>query len=100
MCIVCPTFQMGAGLRSDYRGRTVLQRSQEEISYTQVPSKEATSFTCPVCGKEFRRPDALKEHRRTHTGEKPYQCPGCSHSSANKSNLNKHIYKYHPDLRP
>ena len=35
---------------------------------------------------------AFANHKRTHTGEKPFRCtyPGCDYSSAKKSNLNYH----------
>ena len=29
-------------------------------------------FTCKDCDQKFTRPDTLKMHERTHTGENPY----------------------------
>lgn len=31
------------------------------------------SFVCEICGKAFARRDALRCHRRSHTGERPYR---------------------------
>ena len=35
-------------------------------------------FKCDVCGKSFDRNAKLRDHKNTHTGEKPYQCKYCS----------------------
>ncbi|KAL6900598.1 hypothetical protein GGI43DRAFT_53538 [Trichoderma evansii] len=31
--------------------------------------------TCPYCGRNFKRPEHLRRHCRTHTKEKPFVCP-------------------------
>lgn len=31
-------------------------------------------YKCPYCDKSFRLPNVLLKHKRTHTGEKPYEC--------------------------
>ncbi|PKK43674.1 hypothetical protein CI102_12233, partial [Trichoderma harzianum] len=30
--------------------------------------------TCPHCGRDFKRPEHLRRHCRTHTNEKPFVC--------------------------
>ncbi|XP_045103685.1 zinc finger and BTB domain-containing protein 7B-like isoform X10 [Portunus trituberculatus] len=56
---------------------------------------------CGVCGRRFhgrnRRQD-LERHMRTHTGEKPYQCPHCPHRTNRTGNLKTHMYTVHRDL--
>jgi KRAB domain-containing zinc finger protein len=32
------------------------------------------TYQCDLCTKSFARQGHLTEHRRTHSGEKPYQC--------------------------
>ncbi|MCL4154173.1 UNVERIFIED_CONTAM: hypothetical protein GTU68_005455 [Idotea baltica] len=50
---------------------------------------------CVVCNKGFVKKNDLLRHTRTHTGEKPYHCPFCPHSSAQRGNLNLHILRQH-----
>lgn len=35
------------------------------------------TFDCKVCGRSFGYKHVLQNHERTHTGEKPFQCPEC-----------------------
>ena len=46
---------------------------------------------CENCGKGFTRPDALQAHRRTHTGERPYECKYCNQRFTRPSTLLYHL---------
>ncbi|XP_068240481.1 longitudinals lacking protein, isoforms H/M/V-like isoform X18 [Palaemon carinicauda] len=50
---------------------------------------------CGLCGRSFDRRWLLTRHQRTHTGEKPYQCPYCPFRSAQKYNLVTHVANRH-----
>jgi uncharacterized Zn-finger protein len=57
-------------------------------------------YTCSVCEKEFKKLFNLKQHVRTHTGERPLQCSYCDKCFSDRSSMNKHQRTVHEDRRP
>lgn len=51
--------------------------------------------TCTICPKSFQSRADVVRHMRTHTGERPYNCPHCHYSAALKGNLKSHVLSRH-----
>jgi DNA-directed RNA polymerase subunit RPC12/RpoP len=43
----------------------------------EQPLLNSGQVQCSVCSSKFRRPEHLKRHLRSHTKEKPFECPQC-----------------------
>ncbi|KAK1170697.1 GDNF-inducible zinc finger protein 1-like [Acipenser oxyrinchus oxyrinchus] len=56
----------------------------------KVHEKKRSPQACPYCDKIISSKGGLTVHIRIHTGEKPYKCPDCPASFAQKSSFNTH----------
>ncbi|KAH8658347.1 hypothetical protein BX600DRAFT_552491 [Xylariales sp. PMI_506] len=51
--------------------------------------------SCAYCQRTFRKTEHLLRHQRSHTGEKPFQCPKCGRRYARSDVLQRHLKLYH-----
>lgn len=50
---------------------------------------------CHICGKGFSGKRDLIRHVRSHTGERPFQCPACHYRASIKSHMKRHMFLKH-----
>jgi len=56
-------------------------------------------FECSVCGKRFTKSNDLVKHGRTHSGEKQYKCHVCDKAFCQGVNLENHMSVHTGDKR-
>ncbi|CAD1472749.1 unnamed protein product, partial [Heterotrigona itama] len=53
------------------------------------PGKSLAKYSCPICKKAFAKV-SLRNHIRSHTGERPFPCAKCLVAFSRRSDLNAH----------
>ncbi|XP_077107312.1 uncharacterized protein LOC143765004 isoform X3 [Ranitomeya variabilis] len=73
---------------------TELFSNLEELSPNQsqivTSQTEGGMFQCGECGKQFTKNANLFQHKKIHTGKKPYSCSECGKCFTRKSGLTQH----------
>lgn len=63
---------------------------QANVLLTSLTGEKPFACTWENCGRKFSRSDELSRHRRTHTGEKRFQCTTCGRRFLRSDHLAKH----------
>ena len=58
---------------------------------------EAKELQCQTCDKFFRSKQVLKNHVRTHTGDRPFKCDFCPKSFLSHNTMDVHRKHMHPE---
>ena len=76
------------GQLSHRAGPMRVQRAKS-ATMMEIGPFSSKSHSCPIptCGRLFKRLEHLKRHVRTHTQERPYECPHCNKAFSRSDNL-------------
>ncbi|KAE8629135.1 hypothetical protein XENTR_v10000368 [Xenopus tropicalis] len=70
----------------------------ERVESPLVPAEDGISTNkhcvCNICGKRFKHPSNLELHKRSHTGEKPFECSICGKHFSQAGNLQTHLRRH------
>ncbi|XP_054640705.1 zinc finger and BTB domain-containing protein 49 isoform X2 [Dunckerocampus dactyliophorus] len=76
------------------RPSPVNQEEQGLQTVAEPPQQTGHKYCCNICGKIFKHPSNLEMHKRSHTGEKPFECNICGRNFSQAGNLQTHLRRH------
>lgn len=70
------------------------QEHQPSSSMGSASASGRPQHVCRFCGKVLSSDSSLQIHLRSHTGERPYQCPVCLSRFTTRGNLKAHFLRH------
>jgi uncharacterized Zn-finger protein len=99
-CDVCKKIFTDQKLFTEHTESHPQQHDQEqEVQPPLEPADPLKKFPCQICSKAFKMMSTLKDHMRTHTGDKPYVCSICNRGFSQNTNLKQHLRR-HTQIKP
>ncbi|KAK4292744.1 hypothetical protein Pmani_034506 [Petrolisthes manimaculis] len=77
-------------METAYQCEKCTKQCRTALALYKHRSSHFKRLDCPICHQRLSNKHALNAHKRTHTGERPYQCTKCSSRFTTRGNLARH----------
>jgi uncharacterized Zn-finger protein len=68
---------------------------EDDVTTPKPETRPTNPKQCGVCAKSFKKTSHLRQHAKTHSGEKPFSCSECGNAFASTGSLKQHIKNTH-----
>ncbi|KAM3614930.1 uncharacterized protein V6R79_020939 [Siganus canaliculatus] len=86
-------------LQQSSQGELQLTTDTPSFQDNNTEDNSKRAYRCSWCNKGFKKSSHLKQHVRSHTGEKPYRCHLCGRSFVSARVLKSH-HNTHTGVKP
>lgn len=94
-CSFCPEYIEKVDLVTHIQNHSLKWGDDLLDTNSEIDMVESQKNKCKFCGKCLGFKQALIEHERIHTGEKPLQCLHCNQTFRDKFGLGRHVKTKH-----
>lgn len=106
MCASCTYLNRSVSSQAPFKYQDIFEtelsgqsNTNESESPVARPLLSAVKHECDVCRKVFNSKARLKDHKRIHSGERPFECDICQRRFIQLSHLRHHL-RIHTGERP
>ena len=70
--------------------KSIRNKAESELSHNSIGKEKARSLECDQCQMKFKYSSNLKDHKRIHSGLKPFKCDQCEKKFTQSQHLKTH----------
>jgi hypothetical protein len=91
----CPRSHYGFSTEKELKKHKNVNHLDSSMLFPKI-KKPPAKHVCDLCSKEFSRAHNLSAHKRSHLGDRPYDCKICGKAFVRRYDRERHVEKLHP----